>query len=285
MLTDRGLSFFIFSVACLALFWIFTVTQKESGLSSQKIVWLRRFGFFLVGLAFIPVIQSFILKPPIDSQLFQSKDCNIACWNDLVVGQTNLNTLRAVLEKKFNHFEELDTYKSTWKLGTKSFEAKTDDGMQVHIDTVDGLVYQIELSAQAFSLSLNDITKHLGKTEHVLVYYAPIYNEKTIIDASRIVFFYPDKGYIIYATSPSNLSDYYVETCISGNEWISGIRVVEPGTIDQVLIYLYGPPGPPMIFPKDLWRSIVQKGLKPLSTFGCFKMAYPPRSDSFMQTW
>ncbi|MBA3871537.1 MAG: hypothetical protein H0X30_20520 [Anaerolineae bacterium] len=284
MITDRGVAVFIFSLACLVLFWIFSVTQKESGLSPHRIIWSRRFGFCLVGLAFIPVVQSFILKAPIDSQLFESKECNIACWNDLVVGQTNLDTLRASLKKKFNRFEELDTYKSTWKLGTKSFKAQTDDGMQVHIDTVDGVISQMELSAQAFSLSLNDIINHLGKTDDALVYYTVISNDFTIID-SRIALFYPDKGYVIYATSPSNVSNNYVETCITGNEWISGIRVVEPGSIDQVLIYLDSPPGPPMVFPKDLWRSIVLKGLKPLSTFGCFKMLYPPRSDSYMQTW
>jgi len=285
MITDRGVSVLIFLVACLALFWIFSVTRKESGLSPQRIIWSRIFGYCLVGLSFIPVIQSFIFKPPIDSQLFQSKDCHTACWNNLVAGQTNLDALRTFLRTKPNSFEESDTHKLTGKKDTKSFDPQTTDGMQIHVDSTGDFISQIRLTASAFSLSLDDIIKQFGNSDYAAIYYFMVHNDKTDILDSQIVFFYPDKGYVFSASSPSKLSEPNVETCISGNELINDIRVVPVGTIDQSFAYLDRPPGQNMIFSKDRWRSYLINALKPLPTFGCYKMPYSPLSDLFMQTW
>jgi hypothetical protein len=285
MITDRGVSVLILLVACLALFWIFSVTRKESELSPRTIAWIRKFGFCLVGLACVPLIQSFILKPPSVSQLFQSTDCRIACWNDLVPGQTNLDTLRAFLRAKPNSFEESDTHKLTGKEDTKSFDTQTTDGMQIHVDTTGDFISQIRLTASAFSLSLSDVIRQFGNSDYAAIYYFMVHNDKTDILDSQIVFFYPDKGYVFSTSSPSNLSEPNVETCISGNELINDIRVVPVGTIDQIFSQLDRPPGKNMIFSKDRWRSYLINALKPLSNYGCYKMPYSPLSDLFMQTW
>ncbi len=237
-----------------------------------------------MGLACIPIIQSFIRKTPTDSQLFQSDSCHIACWNDLVVGQTDLDTLRTSLKNKFNHFEEMDTYKSTWKLGTKSFEAQSDDGMQVHIDTLGNSINKINLFGNQFSLSLNNVIAKLGSTKYIAIIYYTTSNDKMTI-WSEVTFYYPDKGYVISAALPSKLLEYQVETCISDNDLVNNIIVVEPGSIDQVLMRLGNPSNPNDIYSEDRSRKYILNALKPLQKFGCFKMPFPPSSDLMMQTW
>ena len=196
-----------------------------------------------------------------------------------------MDTLRAFLKTKSDNFEVIDTHELTGKENTKSFDTQPTDGMQIHIDTTGGYISQIRLTASAFSLSLDDIIKQLGNSNYVVIYYFMVHNDKTDILDSQIVFFYPDIGYVFSASSPSNLSEPNVETCISGNELINDIRVVPVGTIDQVFTYLDRPSGQNMIFSRDRWRNYLLSALKPLPNFGCFKMPYSPLSDLFMQTW
>lgn len=284
MITDRNLSFLVFAIVILAFIWVFSLTRSESGLSRQKIFWSRCLAFCCVSLACITLILSFVPKAPVNLQLSESKNCQIACWNDLVIAQTTLDSLRTLLKKKFDHFEEIDTYKSTWEIGTKSFQLRTNDGMEIYINTEGDFINRINLFADRFSLSLNNIISNLGSAKYVIISYYITHNDKVTI-WSEITFYFPDRGYAVTANLPSTILEHEVETCISGNELVNNITIVEPGSIDQVLIRLSNPVNPNDIYSIDQSRKYVLDSLKPLSTFGCFKMPYPPSSDLPMQSW
>ncbi len=268
MSADRIPLLFILALSLLAVIWVFSVTRPASGLSRKTIFRVRGLAVCFWVLSCFLIIPS-LRTVPVNPQLFQNDNCQISCWNGVTVGKTNVDDLREILQAQYRHVEENESHVWSNDGDWRIFDIQTDDGMQIHIDTKGGFVSQIALTANTFSLSLNDMLHLLGQTNFATVYDVPemvgnILGE-TMVENRSITIFYPDSGYILTAALPSQSSKH---RCISGDELINAIQIVEAGTIDQLLAHLDSPPVA-VPYPTNNWQNDLLKNLKPLSAFAC----------------
>lgn len=243
----------------------------------------------LIAATFIFVILIFVSAEPINLDLFQNRDCRVSCWNNLIVGKSTIDTVRSFMSSKYKDYQELDAAIIQGKGNTTNFEAQTTKGMSVYISVSEGLVDQIDLSADRFSYSLSDVIYQLGMTEYVHVRYTAnieggfLGGSKEVIQG-EVAFFYPNNGYIFYAPVRSQRLNNKVEICINENDLIDHITIVESGSIDSVFLNLSH--SRTTIYFDDTLRRLIFDSLKPLPDFDCINLAYPPSWNiSNFQSW
>ncbi len=277
---------FIVMLVALLVVWILSTIRVGPRLSANTVFRVRITIVFVFITICILIIRSSITTP-IDPQLFQTDDCMVSCWNNLIIGETSIDAVRS-LESTYDFFRESEDEQFLARADWKGFVIRTTGGMRVQIDLLSGLVSQIELTAttSAFSLSLRDIINRLGNTDYVLLYYYEPSPPRIQVNISDIIFFYPEAGYIISAAFPSRLSEGVVKTCITGNELINNILIVKANTIDQVLVDI-ARQSDEISIPifEDRWHNFILNGLRPLLTFGCFQMPYPPHISLGVESW
>ncbi|MBZ0281966.1 MAG: hypothetical protein K8L97_14590 [Anaerolineae bacterium] len=282
MITDSFSPLFIIVVIALPVAWMLYAIQNALHLSASTIFRIRSTIVFIFITICILIIRSSV-TPPVDSQLFQNDDCMVSCWNNLIVGTTNIDTVYS-LKNTYDYFRESENSQRSTREDRKEFVVQTTDGMRIQIELLGGIVSQIELTATtgAFSLSLRDIINRLGRTDYVLLYYYGSSTSRMQVNTSHITLFYPEAGYIVSASFPSDLSGSVVRTCITGDELINNILIVKVNTIDRVLVDLARQPR--AIF-EDRLHNFILNGLRPLSRFGCFQMPYPPDISLGIESW
>jgi hypothetical protein len=206
--------------------------------------------------------------PPIDVGLFDDPECVVACWQGLRPGQSDMADVEGVYTTQFNTFHIHTNDEHT----SYSIGGYYNINSYLEYDNLVNLSLRVHSSSR-FTLDIETILEVLGESEYTLVSYGMAVETTSVYPYIKL--YYPQAGYIFHADLDiQSRSDDEIEVCIQPNVSVTEIRIVSPGSIDNVVADSFYFTGQRM---EGERLSIFVNNLSSWGGYTCYNLEYPPR--------